>query len=58
MILLERFATFQKKISYEYTKVCISFDRFRDSIEMVLFDYALMAKIPLLGICCRNPIAS
>lgn len=40
----------------EYTEVCGSFDRFRDSIEMVLIDYALMAKVPLLGICRGNQI--
>ena len=40
----------------EYIEVCGTFDRFRDSIEMVLIDYALMTKTPLLGICRGHQI--
>lgn len=35
----------------EFVEVCGAFDLFRDSIELVLINYAMKEKLPLLGIC-------
>lgn len=35
----------------EYDTICETPDNFRDSIETLMIDYALLNKVPLLGIC-------
>ena len=40
----------------EYISVCEAPDNFRDSIEVLMIEYAMRKKIPLLGICRGNQI--
>ncbi|MDA3928326.1 MAG: gamma-glutamyl-gamma-aminobutyrate hydrolase family protein [Prolixibacteraceae bacterium] len=40
----------------EYVEVCGAFDLFRDSIEILLINYALYNKVPLPGICRGHQI--
>lgn len=35
----------------EYVSQCGSFDRFRDSLELRMIEYAMVHKVPILGIC-------
>ncbi|MFO7940818.1 MAG: gamma-glutamyl-gamma-aminobutyrate hydrolase family protein [Bacteroidales bacterium] len=40
----------------DYVSQCGSFDRFRDSLELRMIEYAMTHKIPLLGICRGHQI--
>jgi putative glutamine amidotransferase len=40
----------------DYVEVCGEFDRFRDSIEILMIHYAMTNKVPVLGICRGHQI--
>jgi len=40
----------------DYAEVCGSFDHFRDSIEILMINYAMSNKVPVLGICRGHQI--